>query len=152
MSPLCSSEKRLPYWAKMVSMRASTSAWLSGESFGRFVGCCGSGLDRLLEGEERRPRKSGAATVAGALDRASVVASATAGATVATAEAMAARRANSRREMPPDLVVPGLDVSAIRTLRFGSGRGSTEEATESRGERQQRRRGRDGKEARRKTR
>src|SRR6266853_3770140 len=84
----------------MVWTRASTSAWLSGESFGRSAGCC-SGAS-LLDGSERRTRRSAAATFAASLDSAEDVDTAAAGATAATAEASAARRANSRREMPFD--------------------------------------------------
>src|SRR5713101_2351333 len=151
MSAFCSSEKRLPYWAKMVWMRASTSAWLSGESFGRAAGCCGS--TALLGGVERRPPRSAAATGAGSFDGAAGVVSAAAGATEAIAEASAARRANSRREMPATLDVVGLEVSSIKFSvcilrrskeRPAAGRG---EAIESRVERQQRGKESGGKEA-----
>src|SRR5258708_10159545 len=109
MSAFCSSEKRLPYWTKMVWMRASTSAWLSGESLGKPAGCCGGGTAASLDVAERRPRRSAAATCACSVDGAGGVASAAAGATEATAEASAARRANSRREMPPALLEPGVE-------------------------------------------
>src|ERR1700751_27101 len=91
-------------------MRASTSAWPSGESLGRSVACWGV----LLAASERRPRKSAVATLGCALDAASGVAIVAAGATVATAAARAARRANSRREIRPVLAGLGLVVSAIR--------------------------------------
>src|SRR5712671_6637358 len=82
----------------MVWTRASTSAWLSGESLGRSVGCC-SGAS-LLDGAEGRPRRSAAARFACSSSGAAGVDTAAAEATAATAEAKAARRANSRREMP----------------------------------------------------
>src|SRR6266849_8968464 len=91
-------------------MRASTSAWPSGESLGRSAACVGA----LLVGCERRPPKSTAATFARSFDGAAGVAIAAAGATVATAEAKAARRANSRREIRLDLAELGLGVSSIR--------------------------------------
>src|SRR5712671_2230448 len=84
----------------MVWTRASTSAWLSGESLGRSVGCC-SGAS-LLDGSERRPRRSAAARFACSSGGAAGVDTAAAEATAATAEAKAARRVNSRREMPLD--------------------------------------------------
>src|ERR1700738_3049440 len=132
-------------------MRASTSARLSGESLGMSAGCCGCGLAVSLEGAERRPPRSAAATSAWSFDRASVVASAAAGATVATAEASAARRANSRREMLGALAGLGLDVSSIKSPfvpRKDVPAAGREEATESRVERQQRGREGEGKEAR----
>src|SRR6267143_2176733 len=76
-------------------MRASTSAWPSGESLGRSAACGGT----LLVGSERRPPKSAAATFARSFAGAAGAAIAP-GATAATAEARAARRANSRREIP----------------------------------------------------
>src|SRR6266853_1129957 len=64
-------------------MRASTSAWASGDSFGAFEGCCAG---------------SGAATDSGLkrFDRTSE----------AAADAKAARRANSRREIAESLLLP----------------------------------------------
>src|SRR5712664_2144519 len=91
-------------------MRASTSAWPSGESLGKSEACCGA----LLAGSERHPPKSAAATVACSFDDAAGAAIAP-GATAATAEARAARRANSRREMPPGLAELSLGVSSIRS-------------------------------------
>src|SRR6266851_4113373 len=91
-------------------MRASTSAWPSGESLGRSAACGGT----LLVGSERRPPKSAAATFARSFDGAAGAAIAP-GATAATAEARAARRANSRREMPPGLAELSLGVSSIRS-------------------------------------
>src|SRR6195256_762120 len=82
----------------MVWTRASTSAWLSGESLGRSVGCCS--VESLLDGSEKRPPRSAAATVEFSFSGEDGDVSALAGATAATAEATAARRANSRREMP----------------------------------------------------
>src|SRR6266481_3583820 len=64
-------------------MRASTSAWASGDSFGAFEGCCAG---------------SGAATDSG-LKRFD-------GTSEATADAKAARRANSRREIVESLLLP----------------------------------------------
>src|SRR5258708_36525639 len=87
MSAFCVSEQRLPYWTKMVWMRASTSAWLSGESLGKPAGCCGGGTAASLDVAERRPRRSAAATGACSVDGAGGGASAAAGATEATAEA-----------------------------------------------------------------
>src|SRR5882672_5744327 len=84
----------------MVWTRASTSAWLSGESLGRSVGCCSAKGTTLLDGSEKRPPRSAAATVACSFSGEDGDVSALAGATAATAEATAARRANSRREMP----------------------------------------------------
>src|SRR6266436_2683354 len=94
-SVFCASEKRLPYWLRMVWTRASTSAWPSGESLGMSPACGGWA--------------GGAAGMAWAAGMASAVA----GAMDAAAEAMAARRANSRREIRPDLAEPGLGVSSI---------------------------------------
>src|SRR5690349_5663877 len=83
------------------------------------------------------------------------VASVVAGAMDAAAEAMAARRANSRREIRLGFAVLGLGVSSIKisvcALRrskklFAAG---SEEATESRSERQHRRKRSAGKEVRR---
>src|ERR1700674_5479549 len=82
-------------------MRASISAWLSGESLGRSAACGGV-----------------AGGAAGGMAWAAGVASAAAGATDATAEAMAARRANSRREIRPTLAELGLEVSSIKNLRL----------------------------------
>src|SRR5260370_41265814 len=93
----------------MVWTRASTSAWLSGESFGRSAGCCSG--PSLLGGSERRPLKSAPARFAASVDSAADVDTAAAGATAATAEARAARRANSRREMP--LVADGFLGSSL---------------------------------------
>src|SRR5258706_15764232 len=131
-------------------MRASASAWLSGESLGRSAGCCGSAIV-LLGGAERLPPKSAAATRS--FNGASVVASAAAGATVATAEARAARRANSRRVIPPVLALLALGVSSIKisvcvTRSREPLRAGKQEATERWVERQQRRRMGEGKEAR----
>src|SRR5712664_3101431 len=78
-------------------MRASTSAWPSGESLGKSAACGGWA--------------GGAAGMAWAAG----VASAVTGATDAAAEAMAARRANSRREIRLGLVELGLEVSSIRS-------------------------------------
>src|SRR5713101_8370519 len=91
-------------------MRASTSACPSGESLGMSAACGGT----LLVGSERRPPKSAAATFARSFDDAAGAAIAP-GATAATAEARAARRANSRREMPPGLAELSLGVSSIRS-------------------------------------
>src|SRR6267378_2710233 len=101
----------------MVWTRASTSAWLSGESLGRSVGCCSAEGTTLLDGSERRPPRSAAATVAASLDSAADVDTAAAGATAATAEARAARRANSRREMP--LGADGFLGSSLIIDRYG---------------------------------
>src|SRR5260370_41414429 len=98
----------------MVWMRASTSAWLSGESLGKPAGCCGGGTAASLDVAERRPRRSAAATCACSVDGAGGVASAAAGATEAIAEASAARRANSGREMLARLVGLGFEVLAIK--------------------------------------
>src|SRR5260370_31107356 len=65
-----------------------------GESVGGWSG--GS----VLDGWKRRPPRSVAATVACSFSGEDGDVSALAGATAATAEATAARRANSRREMP----------------------------------------------------
>src|SRR5258707_7532926 len=78
-------------------MRASTSAWPSGESLGMSAACGGWA--------------GGAAGMAWAAG----VASAVTGATDAAAEAMAARRANSRREIRLGLVELGLEVSSIKS-------------------------------------
>src|ERR1700730_2662021 len=134
-------------------MRASTSAWLSGESLGMSAAC---GMPASLFDVERRPPRSAATTGACSFDRASLVARAAAGATVATAEARAARRANSRRGMPAGLAGLGLEVSSIRSSLISlsvRGAGCTlsagkEEATESRGEGQQRGKRGERKEAR----
>src|SRR5258707_10236595 len=91
-------------------MRASTWEWPSGESLGMSAACGG----RWLVGWERRPPKSAAATFARSFDDAAGAAIAP-GATAATAEARAARRANSRREMPPGLAELSLGVSSIRS-------------------------------------
>src|SRR5712692_9446630 len=147
MSAFCSSEKRLPYWLKMAWIRASTSAWLSGESLGKPAGCCGGGTAASPDVAERRPRRSAAATCACSVDGAGGVASAAAGATEAIAEASAARRANSRREMLPDLVELGLEVWSIKISVWDLRAGAREEATESRVERQQRGKEGEGKEA-----
>src|ERR1700730_13136783 len=131
-------------------MRASTSARLSGESLGMSAGCCGCAI-ASPDGAERRPPRSAAAAGAWSFDRALVVASAAAGATVATAEASAARRANSRREMLGAWAGLGSDVSSIKSPfvpRKDVPVAGREEATESRVERQQRVREGDGKEAR----
>src|SRR6267143_1613439 len=64
-------------------MRASTSAWLSGDSFGAFEGCC----------------------VGGGVMRDSVLRR-LAGANEAAADAKAARRANSRREIAESFLLP----------------------------------------------
>src|SRR5882762_732785 len=77
-------------------MRASTSAWPSGESLGKSEACCGA----LLAGSEKGPPRSAAAKIACLSSGASGVVIAPDGASVATADARAARRANSRREMP----------------------------------------------------
>src|SRR5690348_15261119 len=88
--------------------RASTSAWLSGESLGRFAGCCAGAAAAELPDElagckfaVAKFAESGAAEAApGAKSPVATDAPATAGAIDATAEASAARRANSRREIP----------------------------------------------------
>src|SRR6266849_1614041 len=111
-------------------MRASTSAWLSGESLGMSAGCCSAAGEGAAAGEAR----------------------AAPGATDAMAEAMAARRANSRREMPQGLAVLGLEVSSIKISVCVHGAGwpavaDRHEATESQVERQHRREQGAGKEA-----
>src|SRR6266478_2609945 len=134
-SVFCASEKRLPYWLRMVWTRASTSAWPSGESLGMSPACGGWA--------------GGAAGMAWAAGMASAVA----GAMDAAAEAMAARRANSRREIRPGLPEPGLRVSSIkisvcvvrRSKRLPAA--GSEEATESGVERQHLGRNGVGKEA-----
>lgn len=122
------------------------------------AGCCGCAI-ASPDGAERRPPWSAAAALRGSgragawsFDRASVVASAAAGATVATAEASAARRANSRREMLGALAGLGLDASSIKSPfvpRKDTPAAGREEATESRVERQQRVKEGEDKEARR---
>src|ERR1700730_2873691 len=105
-------------------MRASASAWLSGESLGVSAGCC-SCARVLLDGSKKRPPRSAAATGACSFGCGAGVVSAVAGAREATAEAIAARRANSRREIATALSGPGLDVWSIKSpaapsARFGT--------------------------------
>src|SRR6266446_3754526 len=64
-------------------MRASTSAWLSGDNFGAFAGCCACGG---VVGDSVLRRFDGAREAA--------------------AETKAARRANSRREIAESLLWP----------------------------------------------
>src|SRR5258708_12904800 len=68
-----------------------------------------------LDGAERRPRKSAAAIFACSFSGAAGVDIAAEGATAATAEARAVRRANSRRGIRFVLAPVGFEVFSIRT-------------------------------------
>src|SRR5437899_6860694 len=72
-------------------MRASTSAWLSGESFGGVAGCCAVG------------------GVGGSAPRRFT------GTSEAAAETIAARRANSRREIADSFLFSMVELSRNRT-------------------------------------
>src|SRR5260370_2573538 len=96
-------------------MRASTWAWPSGESLGK----CEAGCRALLAGSEKGPPRSAAATVACSFDDAAGAAIAP-GATAATAEARAARRANSRGGASPGVVVVWVWVFALKTSVLSS--------------------------------
>src|SRR5882762_1931249 len=135
-------------------MRDSASAWLSGESLGMSAGCC-AGRATVLDGSEKRPRKGAAsATFACSFDGVAGVARAAAGATEATAEARAARFANSRRLIGLALSLLSLGASSIKVSvvltgrDLGARRAGKVKATAG-GITGQQRRGRgDGKEAR----
>src|SRR6266436_4118071 len=105
-STFCASENRLPYRFRIVWKRASTSAWLSCESCGSLAGCWGRG-----SASERRVR-----ALAGTRE---------------AAEAIAARRANSRREIAR-FSLPFIANLPAQFLTEGAKR----EATESECERQ----------------
>src|SRR5258705_9382816 len=84
----------------MVWTGVSPSAWFWGESLGKSVGCCSAEGTTLVDGSEKRPPRSVAATVACSFSGEDGDVSALAGATAATAEATAARRADSGPEKP----------------------------------------------------
>src|SRR5258705_13143064 len=84
----------------MVWTGVSPSAWFWGESLGKSVGCCSAEGTTLVDGSEKRPPRSVAATVACSFSGEDGDVSELAGATADTAEATAARRANLRRKIP----------------------------------------------------